>query len=166
VNDAATITFRPATPADVPAIFEIRTAVHEHAMTMEQLAAEGITPASVVKSMASERRGWVAQNAQGQIVAFAMASVKSNFIFGLFTRPGWEGRGCGTALLHAAATHLFDAGAEVVWLTTSPSSRAAEFYHRRGWSAAGLGDKGELRFELKRPPTRAATLSQNRPRGR
>jgi GNAT superfamily N-acetyltransferase len=152
----ADLTLRAATPVDVPAIFEIRTAVRENAITIEKLAAVGITPGTVVATLGSVRRGWVVVNAENQVVAFAMVNVEENKIMALFTRPGWEGRGCGTTLLAAAANFLFESGTKKVWLTTGGSTPAAGFYLRRGWVPVTVSDEGEAHFELDRAKWPAA----------
>jgi GNAT superfamily N-acetyltransferase len=142
---------REATAADVPAIFQIRTTVHENAITMQRLADVGISPDSVVESLGKSRRGWVIGNGAGAVVAFAMMDVETDTVLGLFTHPGWQGRGCGSTLLRQAAQFLFDRGAKRVTLTTGGDTPAAEFYRRRGWKVDGEVAPGELRFVLDRP---------------
>lgn len=141
---------RPATVADVPAMFAIRTAVLENAVTVGQLAALGITPASVEASLQKHCRAWVVEQEEGKIAAFAIADLAAGSIFALFTLPGSAGRGYGTALLDVATRCLFEAGATVVSLSTGRDSPAAGFYHRRGWREAGLSADGEVQFERRR----------------
>ena len=71
-------------------------------------------------------------------------------IFALFVLPEHEGRGLGNRLLDLALQWLWDNGAELVWLTTSPDTRAARFYVRRSWTPAGMVPGGDMRFELRR----------------
>jgi GNAT superfamily N-acetyltransferase len=141
---------RPLTPADIPAVFEIRTAVSENAISMERLAEVGITPASVLVSLGKTRRGWVTENEDGMVVAFVMVELEKRSVLGLFTRPGWENRGCGTTLIRAACDCLFELGAQAIWLTTGSDTPAADFYRRRGWRAADGPTPTELRFEYDR----------------
>ena len=73
-------------------------------------------------------------------------------IWALFLLPEWEGQGLGRDLLERAVGWLWGEGCESIWLTTEPGSRAEGFYAHLGWTRAGMTDKGEVRFELQRPP--------------
>jgi GNAT superfamily N-acetyltransferase len=141
---------RKASGADMPGIARVRTSVTENHLTTEQFAQRGITNASVAASLLVDRKGWVAERAE-EIVAFSMADRADPSIFALFVLPGYEGRGLGNRLLDLALQWLRDNGAELVWLTTSPDTRAARFYTRRGWVPAGIVPGGDMRFELRRP---------------
>jgi GNAT superfamily N-acetyltransferase len=146
---AGDIVLREATVADVPAMFDVRTAVRENAMSWEQLADVGITPASVAASLMTHRKAWVAERGEA-IVGFAMADESDGSIFALFVRPADEGCGIGTRLLELAVQWLWQRGKTVVTLTTGPGTRAAAFYARRGWTDAGIAPNGEVRFDLRR----------------
>jgi GNAT superfamily N-acetyltransferase len=143
------ITFREATGADMPGISRVRTAVTENALTLEQLAARGVTDASVAASFLKDSKGWVAIGG-GEIVGFSIADRTSNSIFALFVLPGHEGRGIGGRLFELAVSWLWDNGAARIWLTTDPQSKAARFYERRGWVAMGRSERGDMRYELAR----------------
>ena len=142
--------FREASGADMPGMARVRTSVTENHLTIEQLAQRGITNASVAASLLVDCKGWVAERAQ-EIVACSMADRGDGSIFALFVLPGYEGRGLGNRLLDLALQWLWDEGAELVWLTTSPDTRAARFYRRRGWVPAGMAPSGDMRLELRRP---------------
>jgi GNAT superfamily N-acetyltransferase len=144
------IVFREAGAADMPGIAHVRTSVTENLLTPAQLAERGITNASVAASLLTHRKGWVAERA-GEIVAFSMADRADASIFALFVLPGYEERGLGSRLLDLALGWLWQTGAEAVWLTTGPGTRAARFYARRGWAQAGNAPGGDVRFELRRP---------------
>lgn len=141
--------FREAGVADVPGMFDVRTAVTENAIGWERLAELGITPASVAASLMSTCNAWVAERDDG-IVGFAIADETEASIFALFVRPGCEGRGIGTRLLDLAVQWLWQKDKTVIFLTTGPGTRAAGFYARRGWNAVGVQPSGELGFELHR----------------
>ena len=141
---------REASGADMPGIARVRTSVTENHLTTEQLAQRGITNASVAASLLVDRKGWVAERSK-EIVAFSMADRADPSIFALFVLPEYEGRGLGNRLLDLALQWLWDSGAELAWLTTSPDTRAARFYERRGWVPAGMVPGGDMRFELRRP---------------
>jgi hypothetical protein len=37
---------------------------------------------------------------------------------------------------------------QLVWLSTSPNTRAEKFYLLQGWTQTGLYGKGEIKFEM------------------
>jgi quinol monooxygenase YgiN/GNAT superfamily N-acetyltransferase len=147
------VQFREAGRADVPGIFRVRTAVIENALTSRQLGQRGITHESVAASLLADSKGWVGLSAD-EIVGFSIADRASRSIFALFVLPAFEGRGIGSRLHDSAVGWLWDNGAERVWLTTDPHSKAARFYQRRGWIATGVAQHGDLRYELERPLSR------------
>ena len=42
---------------------------------------------------------------------------------------------------------FFAAGADRIWLTTDPGTRAEAFYRAAGWRFVGLEESGEARYE-------------------
>ena len=141
--------FREATAADMPAISDVRQSVIENPLSVEQLAARGITNESVAASFLKDVKGWVAES-DGKIVGFSMADRDSRSLFALFVRPEYERRGAGGRLYDLAVQWLWDNGAQNLWLTTSAGTKAAAFYERRGWTATGIAEHGDVRYELKR----------------
>lgn len=145
------IIFREASGADMPGISHVRLSVIENALSVAQLEERGITNASVAASLLTHRKGWVAEEG-GRIVAFSMADQADWSIFALFVLlPGYEQRGLGSRLLALALDWLWDNGAERVWLSTGPQTRASRFYELRGWVCAGKAAYGDLCYELPRP---------------
>jgi GNAT superfamily N-acetyltransferase len=153
VSEADDFVVREATAADMPGISHVRLSVKENALSVQQLTERGITNASVAASLLTHRRGWVAERS-GEIVAFSMADKANGSIFALFVLAEYEGRGLGSRLLTLALDWLWDSGAERVWLSTSPGTRAARFYAKRGWSQTGEAAYGDVRFEITRPTSR------------
>jgi GNAT superfamily N-acetyltransferase len=149
VTDGAII-FREATGADLPGISRVRTSVVENLLTIDQLEERGITNASVAASFLTASKGWVAVQGE-EIVAFSIADRATRSIFALFVLPAYEGRGIGSGLLDSALGWLWDNGAERVWLTTGPGTKAVRFYEKRGWKCTGKGPRGDLRYECERP---------------
>jgi GNAT superfamily N-acetyltransferase len=153
------IVFREATAADVPGIFRVRTAVTENALTLDQLAVRGVTPASVAASLATDAKGWVAVQ-RDEIVALAIAHRTNGKVDALFVLQSHERRGVGGRLLGLALAWLAQNGVPRAWLTTGAETRAADFYRRRGWKHAGIMSNGEIRFAC--DTARAASnLAQN-----
>ena len=142
--------FREAMAADMPAISIVRHSVIENASSIEQLAARGITNEIVAAAFLKDLKGWVAID-RGEIVGFSMADRDSRSLYALFVRPEFEGRGIGGGLYDLALQWLWDNGAERLWLTTSPGTKAAAFYERRGWIATDVDAFGDVRYELSRP---------------
>ena len=149
--DPSDIVVREASGADLPGISRVRTSVVENLLTREQLDQRGITEASVAASFLADSKGWVAEQG-GEIVAFSIADRESRSIFALFVLPPFAGRGLGSQLLDMALGWLWDNGADLVWLTTGPDTKAARFYERRGWVATGATATGDVRYEYRRPP--------------
>lgn len=138
------MSLRPATAADIPAIFAIRLAVRENAMTEAALAANGVTPAAIADMLATTAAGWIAGAAQG----FAIADAEDGSLFALFVHPDHEGRGLGRALLRRAESWLASQGWREAWLFTGADRalRAQGFYRAQGWQAAGWAPAGEERL--------------------
>ena len=144
------IVYREAREADLPAMTVVRTSVAENHLSVAQMAARGITNASVAASFGADAKGWVAER-DGAIVAFAIADRASGAIFALFVMPGDAGRGIGGRLLARAVGWLWDNGAARAWLETREGTRAAAFYARRGWVAVDSDGRGSIRYECARP---------------
>ena len=135
---------RIAKPEDVPELFEVRLSVTENIMTMEEMAALGITPATLTGMIESGAAcGWCVES-DGKIVGFSMAKQSGREIFALFVRPEYEGRGFGSALLDMGVNWLLEAGQKPIRLNTEPGTRAFSFYKKRGWRETGLSPKEEV----------------------
>jgi GNAT superfamily N-acetyltransferase len=143
------ILFREATAADIPGISRVRTAVTENALTLEQLAARGVTNKSIAVSFLQHSKGWVAIRGD-EIVGFSIGDRTSGSIFALFVLPGHELQGIGARLFDLAVNWLWQNGAARIWLTSDPRSKAARFYERRGWVATGRSERGDMRYEIGR----------------
>lgn len=140
------MTIREATRDDVPGLVAVRGSVRENVLTSD------IPTERIVAGLEARGKGWVAEH-EGQVVGFSMADREESAIWALFLRPEWEGRGLGRLLLGRAVEWLWGEGCGRVWLTTEPGSRAEGFYAHLGWTATGVTDKGEVRFEFERPPS-------------
>lgn len=141
------MSIRVATPADVEALFDVRTSVRENHQGREELAALGVTPESVAEMLRTSSRAWLAEMDR-RAAAFAMADAALGTVFALFVRPGYEGRGLGRALLAEAERWLFARGWDEVWLLTGSDERlrARGFYRRLGWRDAGVQPDGQVKL--------------------
>jgi GNAT superfamily N-acetyltransferase len=132
---------REGLPEDMDAITHVRTSVIENHLSIEGMAALGITRHGIIADMKAGHYGcWVAEE-HGTIVAFSMADRRDGSIFALFTLPGKEGKGFGTGLLDEAETWLAALGIDEAWLSTGRGTVAEKFYARRGWIATDESSK-------------------------
>ncbi len=134
-----TLVYREMTVLDLPAVFELRVATRENAVTMQELEEDyGITPRSLAEAMATHVRGWLCEDA-GLAVGFAMGDRAKGEVQVVALRPSHERRGIGKRLLHKVTSWLFAEGHEEIWLLSNPdpSIRAYGFYRKLGWRATG-----------------------------
>lgn len=152
-EEANVCTVRIARESDVEAIFAVRLAVRENAMTMTELAEAGVTPQTFAEAIREQQATWVAESGN-RVIGFASIDPEESSLFALFVEPAAEGQGAGGMLLEAAEAALFERSEEA-WLETAETSMAARFYARRGWivsarhPAADL-DPGDVRMVKQR----------------
>ncbi len=144
-----TTKIRTANPADVPAMFYIRTSVRENHLSREQLATLGITEAAIAEMISSAPCAWVAV-VDDQIIAFSMIDMAEGSLFAAFVLPLHEGMGLGAQLVHAAEEELFRHHSEI-WLETAEGSRAAGFYRHLGWGDERKAEGDQIRLTKTRP---------------
>ncbi|MBF8776552.1 GNAT family N-acetyltransferase [Pseudomonas fulva] len=136
---------RLANLADIDAIFDIRTSVHENHLSREQLAAMGISHITIRQAMLEAPCAWVAE-VNGVPVGFSMVDVEDGCVFAAFVLPGFEGNGLGRKLMEQAETFLFQHH-QTIWLETAEASRACGFYRHLGWQRVKDLTEGDVRFE-------------------
>ena len=122
---------RPALASDWPVISELRLSVRENRLN---------NPAAVTQAMYDEYieeigRGWVAE-LDGRIEGFCIAR-DDGYIWALFVRPGFEGRGLARALMAECTAWLVGLGVSRAELETGAGTRAEAFYRRGGWREVG-----------------------------
>jgi ribosomal protein S18 acetylase RimI-like enzyme len=127
-------TIREIEMADIPALFRVRTATDENRLSMEELAALGITPETVEERLRGSFKGWLCE-ADGEVVGFVMGDKATGEIWVLAILPEYVGQGIGRALLAPVEEWLFASGWAEIWLVTSLDTqrRAYSFYRHRGW---------------------------------
>jgi ribosomal protein S18 acetylase RimI-like enzyme len=136
---------RKAVLADIPDLMTLRASVRENRPAL----VNAVTVDDVADFMRHSPI-WVWQENQ-RILGFSAGDTQLGWIWALFVDPGHEGRGIGTALLGYACRSVAHAGFYRATLTTDPGTRAAAFYRRAGWIAAGETEEGEIIFERRLP---------------
>jgi GNAT superfamily N-acetyltransferase len=132
---------RKATRADLPRIFEIRTAVKENRLS---------DPTRVTVEMCAwfiDHAAFWLWDENGVVQGFSAADPRDGTIFALFVDPAFEGRGVGQVLLPLACKTLRDAGHRIARLDTDATTRAERFYRQNGWQDVGRKPNGEIIFE-------------------
>ena len=117
----------------------LRGQTRENAISVEELAARGITDATWRADVVSGRlSGYVACVGE-RIVGYCFADRDTGEIVVLVVSPDHEGRGMGRALLVRVVDHLRALGFNRLFLETSadPVSRAHGFYRHMGWRPTG-----------------------------
>jgi GNAT superfamily N-acetyltransferase len=135
--------FREATLADIPAIQVVRNAVKENVLSDPSR----VTDQDCAEYISGRGKGWVCE-AGDAILGFAIADLEDDNIWALFIHPDHERRGIGKRLHDTMLDWYFAQGKERVWLSTSPATRAEQFYRKAGWQEAGKTSSGEIRFEM------------------
>ncbi len=136
---------RNATAADIPQIQVVRNAVKENMLSNPAL----VTDADCLHFITVRGKGWVYE-ADEKIVGFAIADLQDNNIWALFLLPEYEGRGIGRRLHDTMLDWYFAQEKDIVWLSTSPGTRAEQFYRKAGWQETGLYGKGEIKFNMRK----------------
>lgn len=142
---SAAVTIRRAELADIPGMHQVRMAVRENRLT-DPLR---VQPRDYEPRLTEHGRGLVAER-DGRIVGFAVGDLTQQSVWALFVHPDHERRGIGRRLHDELLRWMFAAGAERIWLTTDPGTRAAAFYVAAGWRLVGTEPNGELQFERSR----------------
>src|SRR5687768_15900879 len=137
---------RQATTTDISAMHRVRLAVRENRLS----PTTDISEHDYVAAITELGRGWVVE-VDANIVAFAVGYKTDGNIWALFVDPQHEGRGYGKQLHAVLVDWLWTQGLDHLWLTTTPKTRAEEFYVQQGWQRRGVTQKGEILFELYRP---------------
>lgn len=135
--------YRTAITADIPEIMRVRFAVKENVLSNPAL----VTDADCEDYINRRGRGWVCET-ENKIVGFAIADLQDHNIWALFVEPGYDGKGIGKRLHNDMLDWYFSQTNHTVWLSTSPGTKAAQFYRKAGWMQTGFTKSGEIKFEM------------------
>lgn len=136
------LTLRLATLRDVPTMHYIRTSVTENALSEDSTFGHD----DYAPFLGTSGETWVSEF-EGQMAGFGAIDQRSSSIWALFVAPAFESRGVGKALLNHLVERSRLLGMTAVHLTTTPGTRAEQFYIRQGWQLAGAAPKGEVRLQ-------------------
>lgn len=140
------ITYRPATPQDLPACTDVRGRTRDNAFSRQQLEAIGVTEASWIPLLESGRyKGFVAMSGE-ELIGFSFGDTQTGEVLVVAVLDGFEGMGVGKTLLALICEVLFASGSAELWLAASATDvvRAYGFYRRLGWNPTGkLNDDGD-----------------------
>lgn len=134
---------REAVEHDIPAMHVVRTSVKENVLSDPGL----ITPEAYRVYITERGKGWIWEES-GTIAGFAVVDLKGHNVWALFVHPEFEGRGIGRRLHDVMLGWYFLQTREAIWLSTSPGTRAEQFYRMAGWKEMGAYGKGEVKFEM------------------
>ncbi|GAB3227951.1 hypothetical protein GCM10027346_11910 [Hymenobacter seoulensis] len=135
--------FREALEADIPQLSTVRLSVQENRLSNPAL----VTHQHYVDYLTQRGKGWACE-VDGRVVGFGIADLLGHSIWALFVLPEFAGLGIGKELHRLMLGWYFAQTSEPIWLSTSPGTRAEEFYRRQGWQATGRTTSGEMRFEM------------------
>ena len=135
--------FRRATPDDIRTCLILRGKTRENVVSVERLAAMGITEESWSEDVRTGALpGYVCNNDQS-IVGYCFGDKASGEILVLALLPAFEARGIGGCLLGLVVKHLSDAGHTRLFLGSATDSevRSYGFYRHLGWTSTGALDR-------------------------
>ena len=147
---------REATINDILQMHIVRTSVNEN-----QLSNPDLISAKDYQDYLQDRgKGWVVE-IDGVIAGFAIVDIIDNNVWALFVHPNYEGQGFGKMLHDKMIDWYFSQTEKTIWLSTSPATRAENFYKRAGWQRTGLLSNGEVKFELQAATWRNSDLKND-----
>jgi GNAT superfamily N-acetyltransferase len=136
------VTIRIAEESDIPQMHAIRMGVKENKLSDPSR----ITFSDYQTYLTGQGQGWVCL-LEDQMAGFAIVDWTSHNVWALFVHPEREGRGVGRLLHDTMLDAYFSRTTKTLWLSTSPGTRAEQFYRKAGWLATGML-KDEVRFEM------------------
>jgi GNAT superfamily N-acetyltransferase len=126
---------RPAVPADLARLLEIRDGSGADALSDPTLVGEADLISLIDAGAVSV---WLDD---GRVVGFAATNAGT---IHLLVASAHRGRGAGRELLAAACTELRKTGYSIASLTVAPEGSAERHYRAAGWIPAGKSPRGGL----------------------
>ncbi len=138
--------YREALLSDIPGMSRVRLSVLENRLSNPGL----VTEQDYADHLTSLGKGWVAEDASGNVSGFAIVNLQNHSVWALFVHPDCEGTGIGKTLHDLMLDFYFSKTGEPLHLGTAPGTRAERFYRLQGWNEVGRYDNGEVKFEMRR----------------
>jgi ribosomal protein S18 acetylase RimI-like enzyme len=113
----------------------------------EDMRAAGVASELLVALFAEKAKGWVCR-IDGVLRGWSIADLPSRSIATLTVDPDFVREGIGEGLHNRAVASLFASGAETIWTSVPPITRAEKFYRAFGWSLSDIDGNGNYRMEL------------------
>ena len=132
-----------ATRAESPDMHRVRTSVRENQLTDPSQCSTTTTSHWWKATAAPGSLRWTA-GSSALPLRTSRAPTYGRYLWSL------KGHGIGRRLHDGMMDWFFAAGAQLVWLSTDPATRAAGLYRAAGWRHAGQEQSGEVRFEMAR----------------
>ena len=142
--------YRKAIPDDAKQCIDIRGKTRQNALSVEQLAALGITYESWAQGIFDGNfYGYICE-VDGLMAGYCFGETKSGEILVLVVLPQFENLGLGRELLDRVVTFLKSENLSRLFLYCSPypESRSYGFYRRLGWLSTGKIENDEELLEL------------------
>ena len=134
---------RLAVVADIPAMHNIRKSVTENMLSESSTLGHN----DYCPFLASNGETWIGE-VDGQMAGFGAIDEHHSSIWALFVAPEFESQGVGKALLNKLMARAQSLGLTSLVLTTTPDTRAEQFYVRQGWQKKGAAPNGEIKLEF------------------
>ncbi len=132
---------RPATPADIPALIRMKTALlalenslHVDVAGEADWRRDGFGPHPLFTALIADIDGIAAGMATYSARGFPGWNGRVFFLHDLYVEEAWRGRGCARALMAKLAAEAQAQGAAFIELTVDAGNRARKFYERVGFA--------------------------------
>ncbi len=135
--------FREATIDDIDGLSLVRLAVTENVLSNPRL----ITKQDYADYLTINGKGWLCE-IENQIVGFAIVGLLQKNVWALFIRPNFEKKGIGKQLHDFMMRWYFLQTDATIWLSTEKNTKAEKFYKKQGWTAVGMYNEYEVKFEM------------------
>ena len=142
---------REITAEDIEYLFDLRSQTRENSMSRAELAAIGITPASITAGLETSLKGWLCV-VDDTVAGFTLGDSSTGEMMVIAVHPEYEGRGVGRELMARVQSWLFSCGHTELWLSEfpDPALRAYQFYRRLGWLPTGTIENQHQILKLKK----------------
>jgi GNAT superfamily N-acetyltransferase len=121
--------------------------MHAVQMAVEEDKAAPLPGPQDYRQLLAKGKGWVCE-VDGDILGFALADLPEARVCALLVLPGLEGDFISRMLHDLMTSWCFARGVPRLTLSTTPNTRAEQFYLKAGWVKTGIADNGKIHLEL------------------